>query len=636
MKSSSSGRGAIILGIMVATMLVSELLSSRATAAEPETPAVKDGGAPAVVVQPTAAQRDAWRASMAKVPLPKKGCFTATYPDTAWREVPCTTAPNRPYPPNSGGLPYVVGGGGTDYSAQVSSGFISSAVGSFDSVTGVTSESQASTPNAYSLQLNTNNFTTTACSGAKNPSACAGWEQFIFSNAPPPSSTSAFIQYWLLGYFTKCPTGWNGWGNDCWINSTQAASAPDQTIATLGDITLTGAAASGSTPDSVTLAIGNTVYSAQGDNHFPDLAKGWQAAEFNVFGDGGGSQAVFNAGSTIVVRTSVNNGSLSAPSCALEGFTAESNNLTLVGTPSIVSSGTLPSIVFTESNPPGTPEACATSVGDTHLTTFDSLLYDFQASGDFVLVQADPDFVVQSRQALAVDPQATGWKQNVMINKAVATQMGETRVAVCLNPTRLMINGMLTNLDDGKSLSLAGGVSVLLSGNVYVITRPGGDIVHAVLNNNNINTWIDVTVGLPRSPQAKIRGLLASANGNASAIATSNGTMLPAPVSFTDLYHTYAESWVVAPAQSLLCETPKVEFAVPAQPFYAGDIEPALYQTMRATCTAAGITDAALLDACTLDTAVLGDATAAKVFTHAVPPRAVMARPVMPSGTITK
>jgi hypothetical protein len=36
--------------------------------------------------------------------------------------------------------------------------------------------------------------------------------------------------------------------------------------------------------------------------------------------DGRSSQASFNAGSTIVVRTSVHNGTMNAPICVVEGF----------------------------------------------------------------------------------------------------------------------------------------------------------------------------------------------------------------------------------------------------------------------------------------------------------------------------
>jgi hypothetical protein len=324
---------------MVVAGLLWGAFSSRAIAAPPEPPA-------ASAQPPSAADLEAWRKSMVATPRPTTGCFTASYPDTQWREVPCTTPPDRPYPPKSGARSQTVGNG-TDYSAEVT-GSISEAEGSFDSVNGVTSEidSQLGTANTYSLQLNTQFFTTTTCSGAAKPQKCLGWEQFVFANSPPAAGF-AFIQYWLIDYATTCPAGWNKSGKDCYINSTQGASVPAQTIATLGQLTVTGTAASGGAEDSIVLSVGGTLYSAMGNDYFPDLGQNWQAAEFNVFGNGDRTQAAFNNGSTIVVRTSVNSGSSSAPSCVAEGFTGETNNLTLT------------SIVFTESNASGlTPASC--------------------------------------------------------------------------------------------------------------------------------------------------------------------------------------------------------------------------------------------------------------------------------------
>jgi len=336
---------------MVVAGLLWGAFSSRAIAAQPEPPA-------ASAQPPSAADLEAWRKSMVATPRPTTGCFTASYPDTQWQEVPCTTPPDRPYPPKSG-TPSETVGNGTDYSAEVT-GSISEAEGSFDSVNGVTSEidSQLGTANTYSLQLNTQFFTTTTCSGAAKPQKCLGWEQFVFANSPPAAGF-AFSQYWLIDYATTCPAGWNKSGKDCYINSTQSASVPAQTIATLGQLTVTGTAASGGAEDSIVLSVGGTLYSAMGNDYFPDLGQNWQAAEFNVFGNGDRTQAAFNNGSTIVVRTSVNSGSSSAPSCVAEGFTGETNNLTLVSTPAMVSGSALPSIVFTESNASGlTPASC--------------------------------------------------------------------------------------------------------------------------------------------------------------------------------------------------------------------------------------------------------------------------------------
>ena len=38
-------------------------------------------------------EREAWRKAMVKIPLPKNGCFQASYPNKEWQEVPCSKAP---------------------------------------------------------------------------------------------------------------------------------------------------------------------------------------------------------------------------------------------------------------------------------------------------------------------------------------------------------------------------------------------------------------------------------------------------------------------------------------------------------------------------------------------------------------
>ena len=86
-------------------------------------------------------KREPWRKAMLAIPLPKKGCFTAIYPNRQWREVPCRpSTPHPPLLPHAGGMtqPEQVGGAGPDFSATVT-GHISTAEGSFDSATGITS-----------------------------------------------------------------------------------------------------------------------------------------------------------------------------------------------------------------------------------------------------------------------------------------------------------------------------------------------------------------------------------------------------------------------------------------------------------------------------------------------------------------
>jgi hypothetical protein len=347
--SSAHRRVAKILGIVIAASVLSGLLPSRATSAEAGAPAATQP-APAPPASP-----EAWRALMRQVPLPKKGCFKASFPNTTWQEVPCTTAPPIPYPPARGPHSDKVGDkvGETarrfipEVGAEVSYP-ISEAVGSFDSVTGVTSEKGTDGgANAFSLQLNSNFFDSPACAAAASRK-CKGWQQFVYSNV---QSHMVFMQYWLLDYGRKCPPHWLTSGKDCFANSA-AADVPPQTIAQLGELGVKGAATEGGM-DMVILGTGSELYSASGEDSVLDLAQAWTMAEFNVVGDCCRSQADFNKGSTIVISTGVDDGVVKAPACRAEGFTGETNNLNLVRFSDILPGGPLPEIVFTESNAAG-------------------------------------------------------------------------------------------------------------------------------------------------------------------------------------------------------------------------------------------------------------------------------------------
>jgi hypothetical protein len=388
------------------------------------------------------------------------------------------------------------------------------------------------------------------------------------------------------------------------------------------------------------MSTGANVYTTSGDN-LVAASTAWKIAEFNIFGAGGdssgkGGTASFNAGASADARIEIIYGGTTKPNCLAQGFTAEMNNLSF-GPNAPTASPPGPALIFTESSAGGSPSFCAaaTSVGDTHLATFHGLLYDFQASGDFVLAEVDPDFVVQTRQVSG----APTWP-NATVNKAVATRMGKTEVTVCLAPAepepipvsgnkiaslghapaQLNIDGNPTDLGDGKSLSLPDGVDVVRRGNVYMITGQSGDSVRAEVNA----TWINVSVGLGRWP-VKVRGLIANANGNVNQIKTRDGTVLTNPFPCEDLYHRYADSWRIASGKSLLsvCGNRGIEVGIPKKPFYANDLDPKVYEHTRAVCTAAGVKAGPLLDACILDVAVIGDDTAAKVFVGMPDPIAV-------------
>lgn len=316
----------------------------------------------------TAATPDAWRAAMDQLPTPGEGCFTSSFPQVEWRQTVCVTAPQRPYPPALGSGGEAVGNG-NDVSAYVKNK-IATATGSFPDVTGVTSEkgdvggSPPPKPNTYTLQLNTEFFTSKACGGE---SGCQAWQQFVYSS----SEAQAFMQYWLINYIGSkhdaCPSGWFTYSPDCYTNSSGVTVADGNRIpiSRLVDLRVKAAAVAGG-KDTMTLYNGTTAYAVSGNDSKVDLASSWHVAEFNIFGDCCSTQAIFNAGSSLEPNVVIDDGSATAPSCLAAGYTGETNNLYFVATSTHNVSGSPPAIHFKEASAKSSTSACssATSVGD--------------------------------------------------------------------------------------------------------------------------------------------------------------------------------------------------------------------------------------------------------------------------------
>jgi hypothetical protein len=398
--SSAHGRVARFLGVLFAASLLAGPMSSFAAHAQPAEPI----SAPSAAPQPSAeeaAKREAWRATIARTPAPKKGCFTASYPNAEWQEVPCGRPSPYPNPPR-GPRPDAVGDA-NDYSAQVS-GLISSAVGSFASVTPATiSESgfwwgttdcppppprcppaephcvqqnpggdvntcPVTTPNAFSLQLNSQFFSTALCQGhAVGNTPCQGWEQFVFSQDQCPDGPCMFIEYWLLNYGStspttppsSCATPWTPSGGVNWYCNSSPGQTPAISAAQLQETMLTAMAAGDGDTVVLTTAGAAAIAAPPAADSMLNLAQHWNAVEWNVFGDCCLFEANFSPGSTFAVKTSVNGGAVAT--CVQEGFTGETNNLSLVGTSA--QDSTPPAIVFTQSNAAGgTPASCIVAV----------------------------------------------------------------------------------------------------------------------------------------------------------------------------------------------------------------------------------------------------------------------------------
>jgi len=287
-----------------------------------------------------------------------------------------------------------------------------------------------------------------------------------------------------------------------------------------------------------------------------------------------------------------------------------------------------PAVLNDTNNPPGPCAACTAggaSTGEPHIRTLDGLYYDFQAAGDFLLTTSGPSFIVQVRQ------QWTPNRPNVAFNKAVAMRMGETRVAVFLDPLRLVVDGKEVALADGQTLSLPDNVEVSRNGNVYLIKHGSEETVRVLVVDDvwvNIlgGHFLDVSVSLNYTASRPMRGLLGNGNGDVQDdIATRDGKVLAQPVSFKEFYDRYGASMHIQPEESLFGEHPrKGTFEAPKRPYTVRNLTSKEYRLGRAACIKADVTARPLLDACTLDVAVLRSPAVAKLYTRVAPPVAVM------------
>jgi hypothetical protein len=280
-----------------------------------------------------------WRDEIVASPAGDDGCFHAAYPDMAWEPIACSVAPNRPFA-SRGPTQFTVGNG-DDFALQTAT-LISKASATFVKATGVTSEKDGTTKNDYSLQLNSNFMTgTAACKGV---AGCLSWTQYIYST----TEESVFMQDWLIGIGNTCPSSsfFSDGQGDCFINSA-AVAVKKLAVTDLTELKMSGAATA--SKDSLVFAVGTDAFTTSQKDSITDLSTAWDAAEYNLVGDGGGTEAVFNKGASIEVRIAVSDHSTAAPKCVPnDGTTGETNNLTLGACRTF--SGTEPAIEFTESN----------------------------------------------------------------------------------------------------------------------------------------------------------------------------------------------------------------------------------------------------------------------------------------------
>jgi Ca2+-binding RTX toxin-like protein len=183
--------------------------------------------------------------------------------------------------------------------------------------------------------------------------------------------------------------------------------------------------------------------------------------------------------------------------------------------------------------------------GDPHLKTLDGVDYDFQAAGEFVLLQST------DAQGFALQARMVPVGENVSVNQAIATNLDGTPVMIdAADAEPLHVNGIAVALADGSALDVGEG-RIYRRGDVYTIVYPGAD---GVIGNGDSQVVVrvrdgrlDLDVRLNAELLGSLEGLLGDGDGNPdNDIARADGTVLARPLVFSELYGAYRDDWRVS------------------------------------------------------------------------------------------
>ncbi len=265
--------------------------------------------------------------------------------------------------------------------------------------------------------------------------------------------------------------------------------------------------------------------------------------------------------------------------------------------------------------PPDPHNVGGTSQGDTHLTTFDGLKYDFQPIGEFVLARSTRDgFIVQTRQVPVVRSRL------VSVNQAMATKIGDRRVTIQIenDSAILRVDGAVVN-DAVTTLPLGSIVrSATVYGPTFTIEWADGTRVRVAQLGASV---LNVKVEPATARQGKLAGLLGDDDGSPlNDLVATGGTKLGMQPSTADLTHGFADAWRISQADSLFDYQPGQSVATFADStFPDSTADPGRVpnrETAERDCREMGITDRHLLDNCIVDFALTSDFVFASSYSH--------------------
>jgi hypothetical protein len=260
---------------------------------------------------------------------------------------------------------------------------------------------------------------------------------------------------------------------------------------------------------------------------------------------------------------------------------------------------------------PSTGGTDAGSIGDPHVLTLDGLKYDFQAVGEFILLEDKEDsrFVIQVRQAPFFG------LSTMSVNTAVAASVAGDRVAFYAGADpAVRIDGTPTRVTE--SIGLPHGGTLANDAGTYTLTWPTGE---ALLVVTTWKTLVNVNYRPSATRRRKVRGLLGTHDSvTNNDLTTRSGKTLRVPSRPEDLYRVFGQSYRIKDSESLFDYSPGEATAT-----YTDRSFPLLHGTpphppsaeisrAQDVCAAAGVVDPHALEACAIDVAITGDKGFAK------------------------
>ncbi len=198
--------------------------------------------------------------------------------------------------------------------------------------------------------------------------------------------------------------------------------------------------------------------------------------------------------------------------------------------------------IIDDDQKPEPPKDGGKTYNDPRIVTVDKQYHDFQAAGEFTLIESTTgDLKIQVRQ----QPIDNNPRSNVSDNTALATILAGKRIGI-YKDLGLLIDGQKLQIATNDALAIGDG-RIYREGSKYTIVYPTGDQLVATVGSR-----VNVEVFLTEERQGKVKGLLGNFNNNSKDdLAKPDGTVIPEPVSQQQLYGEYADSWRINQAASL-------------------------------------------------------------------------------------